>query len=441
MRGLEDRPLLMGEVSVDFTLTSQKSDNKMRLGGVAHAARGFWAEDQAFDAAVILPSYLEGSARQYFESLGCIDFVVIGYVQSAPNVTLIVDPTEVSDQGYETLLRDEKSIELNTPDSPFANHQALIFPGSYELKDVCEWLADSAVITIDVAYDLEDFLALAELPRSVSTVLISTSSELFLKKLDGDVVKLCDAARSIKAIHLVLKENRGGSRAFNLSDGSEYPLCAQLSVTVNSVGVGDVFAASLVSRIADGFEEACWRATMAATAYARTTYPEDFRRDIARSSKLSVAELKGLGGSQLPWEARPKIQIYLAAPDFSYEENPEIELALEALEYHNFRIRRPVKENGELPKDSRLADLKKAFFADWKLLQECKLVFGIPLSRDPGTLVEMGMAMQIGLPVVTFDPRREAANTMVIAGSKSYSSSLDASLNSIFEEASKAWKS
>lgn len=40
MLGSVKRPLLMGEIFVDFTLTDQGKENKLRLGGVTHAARG-----------------------------------------------------------------------------------------------------------------------------------------------------------------------------------------------------------------------------------------------------------------------------------------------------------------------------------------------------------------------------------------------------------------
>ena len=49
-------PSLVGEVFVDFTITPPGTENKLRLGGVAHAARGFWAIGQTFRAAVVTPS-------------------------------------------------------------------------------------------------------------------------------------------------------------------------------------------------------------------------------------------------------------------------------------------------------------------------------------------------------------------------------------------------
>jgi hypothetical protein len=59
---------------------------------------------------VILSEYLIDLAQEYFRQFGCVGFDVLGVVSGAPNVTVILDATEVADQGYETLLREEKSI-------------------------------------------------------------------------------------------------------------------------------------------------------------------------------------------------------------------------------------------------------------------------------------------------------------------------------------------
>src|SRR5690348_2151767 len=97
-------PLLVGEISVDVTITPSGQEQKLRLGGIAHASRGFWANGTPFAVAAVLPNYLESSARAYLARFGCQQFFVLGYVSGAPNVTLIFDPTEVADQEYDTLL-------------------------------------------------------------------------------------------------------------------------------------------------------------------------------------------------------------------------------------------------------------------------------------------------------------------------------------------------
>lgn len=432
MSGAGKPPLVVGEISVDFTITNPGLDNKLRLGGIAHAARGFWAHDVPFAAAIIVPEYLEETAPRYLASFGCVDCRVIGRVRGAPNVTVIMDATEVAEQGYDTLLRDEKSVEL-TP-SPFhadAYDDILIFPGDYDLAAVCAMLPAQARLHIDAAYNVDDPGLLRALPQRIQTILMSTSSPFFLRLADQSLAGVAAAFAPCGAAATILKENRGGARV--AAGSSVIPLPAQLGTTVNSVGVGDVFAAAWVVAASAPLLEAGWRATMAAAAYSQTTFPDTFKTYVQQSRALAVEDLVELGGTALAWEVRHSHPIYLAAPDFKIGDRAAIDAALASLRYHNFRVRRPVVENGELPRDVDLATLKETFSADYALLKECALVFAVPTGRDPGTLVEMGIAMEARVPVVVFDPRGENANTMVIAGAKAYSSDLDACLNAVFE--------
>jgi nucleoside 2-deoxyribosyltransferase len=174
-----------------------------------------------------------------------------------------------------------------------------------------------------------------------------------------------------------------------------------------------------------------------ATVYSQTTWPDDLQHGIEREFRIPIEIVRGLGGVSLPWHVRPNLQIYLAAPDFSYADHQEISAAVAALEYHNFRVRRPVKENGEAKLEAPIESLSHYYYADVELLRQCSAVFAIPIDRDPGTLVEVGLAIEMGKPVVTFDPRHENRNTMVVKGSATYSPDLDACLNGIFEALSK----
>jgi nucleoside 2-deoxyribosyltransferase len=85
-----------------------------------------------------------------------------------------------------------------------------------------------------------------------------------------------------------------------------------------------------------------------------------------------------------------------------------------------------------VPVDSTPALLESTYLADRELLKQCSLVFAVPIGRDPGTLVEVGMAIETGIPVVVYDPERENANTMVMAGTQHYSADLDSCLNAVF---------
>jgi nucleoside 2-deoxyribosyltransferase len=96
-----------------------------------------------------------------------------------------------------------------------------------------------------------------------------------------------------------------------------------------------------------------------------------------------------------------------------------------------------VQENGELPANSDGIALDKIYRMDVELLKRCKLLFAVPTDKDPGTLVEIGLAIAERIPVVVYDPDRECANTMVIAGSDCYSDNLDTCLNAVFSLLSK----
>ena len=425
--------LIIGEVFVDFTLPNATAESKLRLGGIVHAARGLWAVDQSFAVAAVCPAYLVDNARKYLEHLGCREFVWLADVEGSPNVMAIGDPTEIADQGYQDILRDEKSVKFLEHSKDVEKFKrCLIFPGKFDLSFVADLISDDAEISFDIAYDLPDTKPLGAFKGRILALITSTSSNLFLENAATDVGHLINDLRSFSPTCVLLKENRGGSRLFDLDSDTVHEFPALLGETVNSVGVGDVYSAVFVSLIEANMQDAGWKAARAATCYAQTTFPDDFKRDVGRSLALSIDQMRGLGGTFVPWHDRPEFQIYFAAPDFTYIERIFIDQVLEALAYHNFKVRRPVFENGELKKDSNVDEMHTMFTADVTLLKDCELVFAVPLTGDPGTLVEMGWAMATDIPVITYDPLKENTNTMVIAGSKAYSDNLDICLNGLF---------
>jgi len=430
-------PILIGEVTIDFTMPTRTTDAKVRLGGVVHAARGLWASGKDYAVGAFCPAYLVEQAQNYLTQHGCQEFVLLGEVTGAPNVIAIADIKEVGHQGYEDILRHERRVIPSRDRIDLSRFDTVvIFPGSYDLAGVFNQLRLGARVTIDVAYDVDGAGSLRPLTGRIDSLVISTSSTLFSKLASIDVAPLLDLAKSVGAKQLLLKENRGGSRLFDLGNGDVEYITATLDVTENSVGVGDVFTAVFGSFNVSA-RDAAWRGMQVATVYSQTTWPDDLRRDVERELRMPVEVVRGLGGVTLPWHVRPSLQIYLAAPDFSYTDHKEISAAVAALEYHNFRVRRPVKENGEAKRDAPIESLFPYYFSDVQLLQECTAVFAIPIDRDPGTLVEIGLAIEMGKPVITFDPRNENRNTMVIKGSVSYSSDLDVCLNGIFDALSK----
>ncbi|SAK49096.1 Nucleoside 2-deoxyribosyltransferase [Caballeronia pedi] len=431
--------LVVGELVVDFTLPQSGLMCKLRLGGVAHAARGLWAANIEYSVAAFCPRYLVDEAKSYLESCSCKEFIWLGDVIGAPNVVIIQDATEVGHQGYEDLMRDRKQLLLQEPVQGLeAYRQVLVFPGRFDMHTLAASFAPDASFAFDIAYDLDDVSSLDAFRGRTVAVIISTSSALFERLGKDDVSGLVSAAKTLLPKILLLKENRGGSRLFDILRDTVEEIPATLGQTVNSVGVGDVYSAVLVGLAANlGWSAAAWRGCQAATIYSQTTFPDDFRRDVQRCFLLGLSALQSLGGTSLPWHDRPRYSIYLAGPDFSYVDKPELDAAAKSLSYHNFRVRRPVHENGELQRPATAGDLHHTYHKDLRLLEDCDAVFAVPLGRDPGTLVEIGMAIQMGKPVVTYDPRRENENTMVMVGSSVYSADLDACLNGIFNVVAK----
>lgn len=429
--------LLVGEVFVDVTITPRGEENKLRLGGIVHAARGLWSHGVPFATALVVPPYLEKSAIDYLATFGCQRSIVLGRIIGAPNVILVFDATEIDNQEYEELLRDEKSIALEEgigPDDFASFTDALVFPGKYDLREICRKLPNSIKLHIDVAYDVQNADDLLSLPQKTSSIFLSTSSELFTKIATDGFQATIGHFKALSPQALILKENRGGCRLHTYSDNKTEEIPAQLGTTVNSVGVGDVFDASYVANLARGGpSEAAWRASLTSSAYAQTTEPDTLQTYVRRDMKLPLPQLRDLGGTSLPWESRSEFAIYLAAPDFSNVDRRAIDRAISALKYHNFAVRRPVIENGELPPNSDRIDVAATYQKDVELLNASSLVFAIPTGRDPGTLVEIGIAISNSIPVVVYDPDNECANTMVIGGSDCYSQDLDACLNATFE--------
>lgn len=424
---------MVGELVVDYTLGQHGSMCKLRLGGVAHAARGLWAAGVEYSVAVFCPQYLVDEATDYLAQLECYEFIWLGDVVGAPNVIVIGDVTEVAHQGYEDLMRETKRLKLRDPlPSLEAYQKVVVFPGKFSIEALAQAFSKDARFSFDVAYDLEDLSSVEAFRGRLQAIIISTSSSLFMNLGHEDLDGLLAAVRTLSPEVFLLKENRGGSRLFDLRKGTVLQIPATLGRTINSVGVGDVYSSVMVAHSQKGWVEAAWRGCQAATIYSQSTFPDDIKREVQRGFRLPLSSLQGLGGTSLPWHDRQKYSIYLAGPDFSYVDKRELDRAVDSLTYHNFRVRRPIVENGELERPATESGLRRAYFLDCQLLRDCDVVFAIPLDRDPGTLVEIGMAIEMGKKIVTYDPRRENENTMVMVGSSIFSADLDTCLNGTF---------
>ncbi|MCU8075023.1 nucleoside 2-deoxyribosyltransferase [Shewanella sp. SM29] len=427
--------LILGEVFVDFTLPTSQKKCKLRLGGIVHACRGLWAANIPYSVAIICPSYLQKETSSYLKAHGCSEVIFLGEIIGAPNVIAIADPTEVSEQGYEDLLRETKEVLLNDVFNDLCKFNSiLIFPGSFDLNEIIKQFSTSAVFSIDIAYGVDSFSSLNPFKGRLLSIITSTSSDLFIEHGRNDIASLLKEISSLGPSSFLLKENRGGSRLFDFTNNEVLNISSTLDRTVNSVGVGDVYSAIVVALASDG---RCWKeasrvGALAATHYSQTTFPDDFKRDLHRSLLLPIEIQEKLGGTFLPWHERNKYSIYFAAPDFSYVDRTILDRVLACLSYHNFTVKRPIIENGELNAQSNEFERIQTFHQDIELINQCDVVFAVPLGRDPGTLAEVGIAFAQKKPVITYDPKCENDNNMITVGSTCYSDDMDLCLNSLF---------
>lgn len=280
---LEDTILIVGEICVDFSLATDRSPVKMRLGGIVHAARGLWACGIKYAVAAVCPEYLLDEAEGFLASHGCHDFIRLGDIQGAPNVIVIGDVREIGHQGYEDILRERKKVQLFDIKTQAGQYNdVVIFPGAFDLTAVLDAIHPTSKVTIDIAYDIASLEKMNPLAGRVTRIVISTSSELFASVASDDLSPLLAASKSLGAKHLLLKENRGGSRLFDLVADTVTELPAVLGNTVNSVGVGDVYTAVFAAVGSQNTVDAAWRGMQVATRYAQTTFPDDLRRDVQR---------------------------------------------------------------------------------------------------------------------------------------------------------------
>jgi nucleoside 2-deoxyribosyltransferase len=208
---------------------------------------------------------------------------------------------------------------------------------------------------------------------------------------------------------------------------------AHLSNTTHSVGVGDCFNAiyaALQGRMDD--RTALGYASLAAAEYAATYDDALFDRRCRAVLGIPPNEASAMTGVSIPWEKRQQISVYVAAPDFQGTNRKDIEDVASCLRYHNFRPRLPVRENGEVPVGAPARRKRRAFEDDVRLLKDCQALIAVLPFDDPGTLVEIGIAHQMGIPVLVYDPCGRVSNLMVSQLAEVMATDLDVLLNEFF---------
>lgn len=429
--------MIIGDIVVDVTLKTLVEPYKLRLGGITHAARGAWALDSKYDIGFFAPRYLDDNIKDYFLKHGCGTQTKLGEVLGAPYVFLITEVKEAGDQGYEFLLRDHIEISYSTqPINTGAETDVLFISGNYSVKTILENL-NNGNIHIDLANNVQHLDELKQFRKVFSTIFLSTSSALFKNNFGADFRQFAELFKSF-CKRLVLKENRGGSRGIDFSTGDIVEIPSQTQPIAHSVGVGDVFDTTYIIHYRDySFKEALTISSWIATEYALTTFPDDFKIGVQRLKNTSVQDMVDLGGVFIPWEKRRAFNIYIAAPDFDFLDTSEIDRLASSLRYHNFSPRRPIKENGQMETNAEKSRKRELFDKDMVLLSECKILVAVILNNDPGTLVEIGLAMGMGMPAIVYDPYNLANNCMLSELPTLVSNSLDAVISEVFKQASK----
>ena len=429
---------LVGDVLNDVTLATSSTDFKMRLGGIVHAARGLWAMGVDYSIAYFAPSYLDTHIESYLSKFGCKRIIKLGNVTNCPYTILINEVKEVGDQGYEFLLHDDIHIDYNEDAfKELSSFDDLMFiSGNYQIERIFAQIAPEIKIHCEVANNIRSIDDLS-FGRKVETLFVSTSSDLF-HNIYTDEDSFFSKLNSRASI-IVLKENRGGSLAFDSSTSVVYRIPSQTTPIQHSVGVGDVYDVVSIVAPYDNLEDRLYLASWIAKEYASTTFPEDFYKAVATDRSLPIADIKSASGCFLPWEIRQRCNIYVAAPDFDFVDTKHIDLLYRSLLYHNFVPHRPIKENGQMSKGATKEERASLFSKDMLLYERCNMLIAVLLYNDPGTLIEIGLAAQRGLPTLVYDPFNLAENCMLTELPTLVSNDMDVIMSKVFNEYSRMY--
>ena len=438
---MKPRICLVGQVVVD--VLHLKDGPVARLGGVFHAANVLSALECDFDIAYVAPKYLDHEIASYSQQIGAAKTIKIGDVEGCPNVLLVGEPTEVGSQDYEFLLDRQHRCHLNLMElknrlREKAFTDFIIFPGGFELRRILAALEQlNARVHVDANFEPEQFKVLRVLGRPLQTLILSTSSTTFLKVFKGNCARIRRAGLKV-ARSFLLKENRGGSRYFRRGFAKPISIPAFPRRIIHSVGVGDCFNAALVCLSHSmPLEASLIYASLLAGDYASVLSQPLFKNAVKRTRMIRPNEVAQLQGVSLPWELRQGVQIYIAAPDFKSVNRSQIERVVACLKYHNFVPRRPIIELGEITIESSIKERSTTAAADIQLLKECKILLAIPIFDDPGTYIEIGIAYQMGIPVIIYRPNQIIDNLLTDELPTLVSSNLDEIISEVFKQAAR----
>ncbi|BDG48791.1 PfkB family carbohydrate kinase [Parageobacillus sp. KH3-4] len=431
---INDRFLILGEVFTDVHLDIKGSP--VRLGGIFHSARAFSAMNCNYALAAIAPKYLFGSISEYGKKLNAQRTAIVGEIDGASNVITIQDSPENGNQGYEEILRKQSNVtidqeELSRIIEEYNPTDIIIYPGKYNIEEVLPVLKSfKGKLHIDVQYGTESLKRMIADNINFDTIILSTSSTLF-EENDFSVINLVNSPLMASAKSFLLKENRGGSRYYDIINRKWYEAPAFKTDTVHSVGVGDCFNAAFLSQKSQRTEEAALKiASYIAMLYASTFVFDEFKELV---SSLDFNDVETLLGNRIPWEEREKHHIYIAGPDFPDVDTRLIEELYNNLKYHNFTPHRPVLENGLITGSESEEQQEEAYRKDIALLEKSSLLIAVILNDDPGTYVEIGWMAKSGKPVIIFDPYKQVRNLFVKKSANYIAHSMSEVIDLVYE--------
>ena len=442
----EKRFLIIGEVFVDYHLDIIREGYcTSRLGGIFHAARSCNALNLDYSLAYFAPSYLQSDIEKFgIDKLSAEKIYCLGIVDKAPNVMLISQSDESSNQLYENILCKQakytRQLPLNHVLDDFKPTDIIIFPGRYCNKKILDELSEfDGKIHIDLNYDSEDINCLEEV--NVETVFLSTSTtsfKSFFKECCYD--NLLVYFRNKKVNRLLIKENRGGSWLYDFNKNISYEAPAYIGDTIHSVGVGDVYDVAFITEIAgDNIRDNMLNAAWVSSQYAKTFLQNIFKDDIEILVQ-NFHDFIEMEGVRVPWNKRTEYPIYMAAPDFDYVDTTKLDELVGALLYHNFKPRMPIRENGQTTVDMDINEERIIFSRDIMLLSECKIMIAVLLYNDQGTLVEIGKYFAEGKSIILYDPYQKLDNMFLKYSCTHYCTTKSQVIDKVFIEVSRMVK-
>jgi len=198
---------------------------------------------------------------------------------------------------------------------------------------------------------------------------------------------------------LVIKMGPKGAMVYTANDQTVIPVYKTGAVW--PIGSGDVFAAIFAYHWMEGGRSAIEAANSASFSTAIYCNSRNFRFEYAEDQQnIEPIQIREF----------PAGQVYLAGPFFTFSQKWLINEVLNNLTHLGMKVFSPLHEVGLGEPGSDVA--KK----DLDGLDQCTIVFAILDGLDSGTLVEIGYALKMGIPVIAYVENETNENLTMLVG-------------------------